>query len=394
MKKIILYLSILCCMALVGCHSGEATVENTREDVIEETKQENPANEETGNPEVEKEEVGKDKIPGIYSPQDYETIEDEFYGIRYIVGISNFYSGKGMFNQAFYDHERAMVNIYILLQDKCADMKFRYNFDCLDGKFQSNPSNPITEGGFQFTTFPTNTLDTTALLEDGIVYHFPVLLYPGIYDFNFWDHYHILRTDYTGFGEGELNAIRLEDSTQTNIYLTYGEWPWPKEHLEEYIAFAKEEDANTKDDMVGNHCVFKFYPASELKVEEEDLPQKEEPVEQETNITFEGQVDAIDYNGSVTFLQNNGNGVYALQAGIKTIYIEIADDAQMKFLSFSENADEDGYIVIPGADFKNMEYGPDKTYDGNQLYDFLGNFQGKVTIQNGVLVSFEQAFLS
>lgn len=393
MKKLLCYLSILSCLLLAGCHAGKEAA-SVEEEPIEAELQTMDIVEETTATETELAESEEKKLPGIYNPQDYDTIEDEFYGIRYVLGVSNFYSGKGRFNQFFFDHERAMVNLYILLQDKYADTKFYYNFDCMDGKFQSDQSNPITEGGFQFTTFPTNTLDTTALLKDGIVYRFQVLLYPGIYDFNFWDHYNILRPDYTGYGAGELNAIRLEDSTQTNIYLIYGEWPWPKEHLEEYIAFAKEEDANTQDDMVGNHCVFKFYSANELKVEEEDLPQKEEPAEQETNITFEGQIDAIDYSGSVTFLQNNENGIYALQAGIKTIYVEIADDAQMKFLSFSENSDGDGYIIIPGADFKNMEYGPDKSYNGNHLYDFLGNFQGKVTIQNGVLVSFEQAFLS
>lgn len=112
----------------------------------------------------------------------------------------------------------------------------------------------------------------------------------------------------------------------------------------------------------------------------------EDEIKDSANAT---QVANVDYKGEIIIIENNGDGTYLCNVKGEEVILTVADDAEMKLTSSSE----DDYIKkVPGKDFKTLEFGYDVTYDGSRLDDFAGEFYGQAIIEDGVIMSFVENY--
>ena len=117
----------------------------------------------------------------------------------------------------------------------------------------------------------------------------------------------------------------------------------------------------------------------------------EEPVEtEETASPVDG--DLLNYRGELEVKANNGDGTYVCNDGQKDYILGVADNASMYLTSFSESADENFQIMVPGSEFKKLPFGYDTVYESSQLYDFAGEFWGEAVVENGQITSFSEYF--
>ena len=102
--------------------------------------------------------------------------------------------------------------------------------------------------------------------------------------------------------------------------------------------------------------------------------------------------DDLTYKGELIFKTNNGDGTYVCSDGQTDYVLGISDNAKMYMTSFSESADENFQIVVPGSAFKQLQFGYETTYEGSQLYDFNDAFCGDAVVENGQITYFNEYF--
>ena len=103
-------------------------------------------------------------------------------------------------------------------------------------------------------------------------------------------------------------------------------------------------------------------------------------------------IDNVTYEGEICIVRKNKNGTYLCKVDEEQVTLTVTDDANMRLTSFSDKADNDYLITVPGVDFKKLDFGYGVMYEDSALYDFAGDFYGKAKIVNGKITSFVENF--
>ena len=363
----------------VPVEEEEATDEIAKEQIVEET-EENEEDEETDvleNTETVLEEYTDKSYSNrndMYDEKDERYFRDE--NDRWV--IHHMITGK----QSLTGN---VVELYVLLQDEYFGLNLELPFFCTEGVFEYEDGTRVSSAEMCYKNSMFNGTEVEKL-EGGTVYCFLFELEDGNYSFNGGVNSYMLGYDHSEpweyDGEPYAEAISLKGRKATNLYLMYGNYDWAQENSAAYKEFADRNDTGISFDWVKQT----YYQAAELKVDNSFA-----------SLDLEGEATdstGLNYEGQIVFVSNNGDGTYVCNINGENKTLTISDDAVIKMISFSEKADDNYLITIPGSDFKTLEWGFDVTYDGAEVYNCSGDFTGYVKIVNGVIQSFTADFMS
>lgn len=286
------------------------------------------------------------------------------------------------------------MDFFILVQpNRMLDLgTFKYQFYCNDAKFVYNNGTVMSSSSIvmQYDWSDAELIDRTS---QGSIYRITMALEDGTYSFLPGEQLHLLGYDHSAvvdyddvddtyfLGQG----IDLRGRKGTSIFLLYGDYEWVLEnqsYLQEFANVVDNESTDRKD-----LSSITYYRAVDL-------------LKNNSNAAFNEQAkpsaeSQINYEGEICMIEQCADGTYKCEVNGEIFTLTIADDAQIKMTSFSEKADENYLITIPGNEFKQITWGYGvAVYEGEALYDCAENLYGQATIVNGVITYFAQSFRS
>lgn len=113
-----------------------------------------------------------------------------------------------------------------------------------------------------------------------------------------------------------------------------------------------------------------------------------EEIEDEQDRKEEG----LDYEGELEIIEEHVGGTYLCRADQSEYELSVADSARMYLTTFSENADGNFQIMVPGSAFRELHFGYGVTYEQCELYDFAGEIFGNAIVENGEITYFNEYF--
>ena len=100
----------------------------------------------------------------------------------------------------------------------------------------------------------------------------------------------------------------------------------------------------------------------------------------------------MDYEGELEIIEEHVGGTYLCRADQSEYELSVADSARMYLTTFSENADDNFQIMVPGSAFRELHFGYGVTYEQCELYDFAGEIFGNAIVENGEITYFNEYF--
>lgn len=287
------------------------------------------------------------------------------------------------------------MDFFILVQpNRMLDLgTFKYQFYCNNGKFVYNDGTVMSSSSIvmQYDWSDAELIDQT---PQGSIYRITMALEDGTYSFLPGEQLHLLGYNHSAVVDYDdvddtyflSQGIDLRGRKGTSIFLLYGDYEWVLENQSYLQEFANvvDNDSTERKDLSS----ITYYRAVDL-------------LKNNSNAAFNEQAkpsseSQINYEGEICMIEQCEDGTYKCEVNGELVILTIADDAQIKMTSFSEKADENYLITIPGKDFKQITwgYGGVAVYAGEPLYDCAENLYGQATIVNGVITYFAQSFRS
>lgn len=114
--------------------------------------------------------------------------------------------------------------------------------------------------------------------------------------------------------------------------------------------------------------------------------------EEETEGEQDRKEDGLNYEGELEIVEEYVDGTYLCRADQSEYVLTVADSARMYLTSFSDNADDNFQIMIPGSAFRELHFGYGVIYEQCELYDFAGEIFGNTIVENGEITYFNEYF--